>query len=229
MIDMHCHILPAVDDGSRDIGQSLEMLKEEVRQGVKDVVLTPHFRADYSTARARLEEKFAVLKDAAAKANIPVNLYLGQEIYHFSGMEKMLLNGTLLPLNGTKYVLVEFSLNRICDIAETVYTLKDKGYIPIVAHIERYFYADLSVAAEVKEIGGLIQINAESVLGGIGKTHMHKRALAIIKAGFSDFVASDFHYARKNMMAKAFIKVKKKFGEETAHKLFCENAKAFIN
>lgn len=228
MIDVHCHILPAVDDGSRTDEQSFIMLEEEVRQGVTDIVCTPHFRADYRTKHGRIETAFKTFKRKAAERKIPINLYLGQEIYCFNGVEKMIESGGLFTMNGTPYVLMEFSFNRVCDIAETVYTLKNKGYIPIVAHIERYFYADIALAEEVKETGGLIQINAESLCGFFNFKYKRK-VMTLLQAGLVDFVASDFHFKRKNRLAKAYAIVKKKFGEETAEKLFVTNAKPIVN
>ena len=225
MIDIHSHILPAVDDGSADIDKSLIMLETAVRQGITDIVLTPHYRADYLTNRGEIEQKFQELKEAAALKGINVALYLGQEIYCFEGMARALKEGKLLTMNGTKYVLVEFSTKHVMDIAETVYMLKNNGYIPIVAHIGRYFYSDVETAREVKEIGGLIQINASTICKTL---FQKKKVFAMIKEGLVDFVASDTHFKRVNYFTKAYKKVKRKFGEETANKLFNENAKIII-
>ena len=226
MIDIHSHILPAVDDGSVDAATSLKMLTESKCQGITDIVLTPHYRADYLTDRVDLEEKFQEFKATVQAAGIDVGLYLGQEIYAFDGVADAIENGKLLTLNGTKYVLIEFSLSRETDIVETVYGLITKGFIPIVAHIDRYFYADVETAREVKDIGGLVQINAGTVCNSGGQ---RRKAFAMIKEGLVDFVASDVHSKRVNYMEKAYKIVKKKFGDETANKLFNENAKILIN
>lgn len=225
MIDIHSHILHSVDDGSYNLEQSLAMLKEEENQGVTDVVLTPHYRADYLPKSDDIRLKFTELKKSVSQNGINVRLHLGQEIYVFEGVVKALENGKVLSVNGGKFVLVEFSTKHFTDIPETVYMLIENGFIPIVAHIGRYFYADIETAREVKELGGLVQINASSICGSF----IYKRkALALIKAGLVDFVASDVHHNRKNYMLKAYKKVAKKFGQETADKLFTENAKAVI-
>ena len=117
-------------------------------------------------------------------------------------------------------------MSRETDIVETVYGLITKGFIPIVAHIDRYFYADVETAREVKDIGGLVQINAGTVCNSGGQ---RRKAFAMIKEGLVDFVASDVHSKRVNYMEKAYKIVKKKFGDETANKLFNENAKILIN
>lgn len=226
MIDIHSHILPEVDDGSENIFQSLEMLKAAEQQGITDIVLTPHYRADYLTKRADLEQKFEMLKSAAKKDGINVSLYLGQEIYAFRDIIKWLKEGKLLSMNGTKYVLVEFSVKQEMDIPETVYMLKTNGFIPIVAHISRYFYAEIETAREVKEIGGLVQINATSLCDSF---FYRRRAMKFIKEGLVDFVASDMHYKRRQDMQKAYKIVSKKFGVYIADKLFTENAKILLN
>lgn len=226
MIDIHSHVLPEVDDGSENIVQSLEMLKEAERQGITDIVLTPHYRADYLTERADIEQKFGVLKSAAKENGINISLYLGQEIYAFRDMVKWLKEGKLLSMNGTKYVLVEFSAKQEMDIPETVYMLKSHGFIPIVAHLGRYFYADTETAREIKEIGGLVQINATSLCDSF---FYRRKAMNFIKEGLVDFVASDVHFKRKNDMLKAYKIVSKKFGVSVADRLFTENAKILLN
>ncbi|MBP5467183.1 MAG: hypothetical protein J6Y43_06460 [Clostridia bacterium] len=133
----------------------------------------------------------------------------------------------MFTLNGGKYVLLEFSTKHEKDIVEEVYTFTGKGYIPIIAHIERYYYADIETAKEIKELGGLIQVNAGSVCERFGP--YGKKAAAFIKAGLVDFVASDVHFRRKNRMLKAYNAVAKKFGRETADRLFTENAEAILN
>ena len=155
MIDIHSHLLPEVDDGSADFATSLEMLKEETRQGVTDVILTPHYRANCLTDKDDLKKRFDEFKSQVAAEGVNINLYLGQEIFAFERVDKALKEGKLFTMNGTDYVLVEFSMKRESDISEIVYMLKNNGYIPIVAHIDRYYYADVEVAREIKELGGL--------------------------------------------------------------------------
>ena len=225
MIDIHSHVLPEVDDGSDDVETSVLMLEEAARQGVTDIILTPHYRVNCLTDKADLEQKFLAFKEVVKDKGINVALYLGQEIYAFNDIVSALKNGKLCTLNGTEYVLVEFSFKQETDIPEIVYMLKASGYIPIVAHIERYPYADIELAREIKELGGLIQVNANTVC--VGRFH-RRRIFAMIKEGLIDFISSDVHSKRPSEMDRAYEVIKKKFGEETANKLFNENAKAII-
>ncbi len=100
MIDIHTHILPAVDDGSKSVENSIQMLKDLSANGVSDVVLTPHYRGKYNTPKEVLIQEFAKFKEVAKEVDI--NLYLGREIYCDRESLNLLSEGKLLTLNGTK-------------------------------------------------------------------------------------------------------------------------------
>ena len=164
MVDIHTHILPFVDDGSFDQNASLSMLKQCVNQGITDVILTPHYRRTYIKTPNELKEEFERFK-GLVKDELPINLYLGQEFYIGSNYKTSIKEGMALTINGTNYLLIEFEYINGVEMAETVYEVKRMGYIPIVAHYERYFDSDLSQASEIKNMGGLIQVNADSLVG----------------------------------------------------------------
>ncbi len=227
MIDIHAHILPAVDDGSKDLTQSLTMLSESVSIGITDVILTPHYRKEIKPNKDALIEKFNCFCDQVKQLGLAVNLYLGQEVYVDDNYKQNFSNGKVLTMNGTKYVLVEFAFNDKCDIAEIIYELKAYGYKPIVAHPERYFYVDLDTVQEIKNLGGLIQLNAQSIVSL--RSFRRKRFInKLFKLNLVDFVASDMHFMRKNYMQKAFKYINKKFGAEIANKVFNINAEKII-
>lgn len=227
MIDIHSHILPFVDDGSDGMEKSLSMLRKCMQEGVTDLILTPHHRRTFVASREKLQAEFMALEEAKKQSGINVNLYLGQEIYYKNDTKELLNKGELLALNGSKYILIEFGFFEYRDVAEAVYELKAAGYIPVVAHPERYTYFSLSDAQEVKELGGLIQVNAPSISGDSKKACL-KKVKRLFKEGLVDFVSSDAHYGRNGSMAEAYKWVKKKFGTETAEKTFTLNAKKII-
>ncbi len=224
MIDIHAHILPGVDDGSPSIEASIAMLKEMVAQGVTDVICTPHFREHFTCLPERLREVFEEFKAEAKKQNIPVNLYLGQEIYAVDNVKKLIEEGKVLKLNDTEFVLIEFSVGRKTDIVEVVYELRNAGFTPIVAHIERYKYLTEDEIYELKNEGGYIQVNADSLVGE-GKRSNGKIVRKLFKEGCVDFVASDVHFGRKICIKDAYDYVLKKFGEDAAEVVFRANAK----
>ena len=227
MIDIHSHVLPFVDDGSDELQKSLAMLRKSESAGITDLILTPHYRHKYNESVEKLKSEFESFNRIKNDEGINVNLYLGQEIYYKPQTKKLLQEGRLLSLNDTEYVLIEFRFDEFCDIAEAVYELATAGYVPIVAHAERYRYFSIVNAEEVKSLGGLIQINASSINGFLGH-RCKKRTKNLFKNGLVDFVASDAHYNRKNNMTKAYAWVKRKYGQQTAEKVFMLNAEKII-
>lgn len=226
MIDIHTHILPNVDDGSRSVEKSIELLKQAEGQGVTHLFLTPHYRLGYKTDRNIIEKEFINFQKIAKDAGINVKLFLGQEIFVDREYYKVLKDELVNTMNNTKYVLVEFDYFIDTDISEVVYELVALGYIPIVAHFERYVYATIQDAYEVKELGGLIQVNADSI---VGNNRLHRKtAKKLLKNNLVDFVASDVHDCRVNLLGQAKAYVTKKFGEKISQKLFVENAENLI-
>ena len=203
MIDIHSHILPGVDDGSRSLEMTKNILAEYVREGIEKVMCTPH--------QGKALRRPEVLKAAFAKLvddvkDYPVQLLLGSEIYYYEGMLPDMNSGELLTLNNTKYVLVEFSTrNDVVYIPDAVYDLSVAGYRPIVAHIERYDYLKESAWTEIKDNGALIQVNAAS----FAKKDYAKTIKRLFKRGVVDFIASDCHSdGRRNVdftAARAYI------------------------
>ena len=223
MIDIHSHVVPEVDDGSRSIASSLEILKAAQENGVTDIICTPHYRRSlFETDVNKIKEKFAELK---AANDTSVNLYLGQEVAYSQGVFDRLDRGETLTMNGTKYVLWEFSYTNFTDIGGVVFESKLRGYKPIIAHIERYEYLSLDDVEELFFNGALIQINADSILHG---SHYHSVAKKYLKKGFVHFIANDIHSGRQYIMQKAYKTVRSKYGEEFAGKLFNENAKILL-
>lgn len=223
MIDIHTHILPFIDDGSKTLEESIQLLEEEEQIGVTDVFLTPHYikhRNYLSTYKENIEVYDQFLEEVK-KRNIKVNLHLGNEVYYHFDSVSHLRNQTVVPMGNSKFVLIEFSTSEEEeDIGEAIHNMKALGYIPIIAHIERYPYIKNFKDYElIKRMGAYIQVNASSVTGSSGSQYK-KLALKLIKAGVVDFIASDIHTFRKNELVEAYKIVSKKFGIDTANHLF---------
>ena len=228
MIDIHAHILPFVDDGSSSLEESLDMVRSAHESGVTDIICTPHLRNQFNKTPSELKVAFEEFKRAVKNAEIPVNLYLGQEIYLGYGYKKLFNENKIVTLNDTKYVLAEFNYFERRDIAETVYDLTTFGFKPIVAHVERYRYLSLEDIYEIKQVGGLIQVNADSIVGEGKKAHL-RLVKKLFKHGLVDFVASDIHAERPFDMKSAYNYIVKKFGTEVAEVVFKLNAQEIIN
>lgn len=227
MIDIHSHLLPFVDDGSDSVEQSIELLRKACNQGVTDMVLTPHFRDEFIEDNKNLLEKFDEFKQVVAKKGLKINLYLGREIHVVNSYKRALEEIRLDCLNGTKYILIEFDFDRESDIVNIVYEVARRGFIPVVAHLERYGYVGIETAYDIKQSGGLIQVNAQSLIKPEAR-EQKKLLKKMFAENLVDFVASDIHTCRKYFMQKAYRKVAKKHGKETAQSVFCKNALEII-
>ena len=226
MIDIHAHYIPLIDDGCDSVESSLSMLEEALHNGVTDIICTPHYREPFLSSYNEVKKKFDELKSVVKEKGININLYLGREVYCVKSLKNLLLSDNF-SMCDKKYVMIEFSSNNSDDIAQIVYELKLNGYLPIIAHIERYHNVSLDDAIDAKEAGALIQINASSLFGK-DKKFFKKKVKALLKENIVDFVASDIHEDRVNYMKKAYQYISKKYGKEYANKIFFDNAEKII-
>ena len=210
MIDIHNHILYGVDDGSKDLDMSLAMLKEEMEQGVTRVYLTPHQNQQTLTGPL-LKERYQSFLEELKEKGIDMDIRLGAEIYYYPGLKQDLLSGKALTMDESKYVLVEFSTRTETNVSEIVYELVMAGFTPIIAHIERYPYLKKEDYFDIKEAGGLIQINSSSF------SHFSSRGLIkyLLKNDLVDYVATDAHDNSRRKVDFSFVHsyIKKKYPE----------------
>ena len=231
--DIHTHILPEVDDGAENMTQALKLLRLAWENGTRTLFLTPHYRGKYKKhTPVALREAFSWLREMAQNELPGMKLYLGQEIAYDADAPEAMAGGRILALNGSRYALLEFRTNSprsqmVTGVSETL----GCGFVPIVAHIERYAIArkDPTLADELLNMGALLQLNADSVLGenGFGVKRFCHRLLAERKV---HFIASDAHDVthRPPLLRQCFLTVHKKYGREYAARLFSENAQAVI-
>lgn len=228
MIDVHTHILPNVDDGCDGVSRAIGLIEDERRAGVTAVVLTPHRRpltCELGDDEIRSAfDKFIALDDVKATG---MGFYLGREIEVYRGMIGDFENGRLISYNGGKYVLVELKYDGGKDVEELVYNITVAGYIPVMAHIERFNYArDIDMIRRIRRRGAIIQINAQSVVDKKFKAE-HNFAVKLLKRKLCDAVASDLHFGRKNYLRAAYEKVSKK-DSEYAELIFEKNPKKIL-
>ena len=211
MTDIHTHIIPNVDDGSPNLETSINMIKHELDIGVDTIICTPHhIYHRYEKTVEEIKKQFELLKSEVEKLNLPVKLYLGQEICytHREDIIKMLKEGKLLTLNNTNRILLEFSFTREPeDVLDVIYNFSVNGYEVIIAHIERYEWMTLDKVKDLRKEGALIQINSNSYLGLT--TWKEKRfTKKLLKLGLVDYVASDTHSFRPSTLDKSYKKIK---------------------
>lgn len=193
MIDIHCHILPKVDDGPDTVAVSKKILENAYKQGVRHMIVTPHYRPEmFEPSMERVLYSYQYLRDIARDMGITMSL--GCEYYRNTNMLDDLKNHRRPTMANSKYVLVEFSSNdAFLNIRNYIYELDSLGYKPIIAHVERYNSCrEVEKVAELKDIGAYIQMNAGSVLGEDGR-NTKKLCYQLMKNDLVDFVASDTH------------------------------------
>lgn len=231
--DIHTHILPGVDDGAPTMAEALKLVKMAWENGTRTIILTPHYRGVFKkNTPEQLRERFEVFREAVRDRFPEMDLYLGQEAYYQMAVPERLAEGAVLSLGDSQYALIEFSGGArrsqvVTGISETI----RNGFVPIIAHMERYevFRKDWSLVEEVLEMGALVQLNADSVMGahGLGVKWFCGK---VLKQQLAHFVASDAHDGEKRppLLRKCFLYVHKKYGAEYAAQLFYRNAQAVI-
>lgn len=197
MIDIHSHIMFGIDDGSKDIETSMEILRDAYKNGVTDIILTPHYIED-SKYTCNNIEKGKILKKlqyTLKKENIDINLYIGNEIFINENISDYIKKKEIAPLNNSEYILVELPMGRMYNNTKSIFfELIREGYTVILAHPERYRYMhkNQEKLEELLEMGVLLQGNYRSLFGYYGKDA--KKALQkLIKKKQISFLGSDIH------------------------------------
>jgi len=236
MVDIHNHILPNIDDGSRSMEMSINMLKYAYEQGVTDVVNTVHFQHPlFLDIDHSLENFERVLKNLQLKLNeyeIPIKIHLGSEVFYYENLLKI-INKPLVTMGGGKYMLIEFPPRNIPDSQKKIlFDLKMIGITPIIAHPERYkiVQENFNIIYDWINAGCLIQVDAGSLLGSLG-AKAQKSSLLIIKENCCHILASDAHndLNRNFCLKDAYDYVKNIIGKKNSDLLVYEHPSSIIN
>lgn len=215
MIDWHSHVLPALDDGSHSIAQSLEMLTMLKEQGVDTVIATPHFYANDESVEEFLERRersARALKERLEGSNLP-RVIPGAEVRYYPGISRM-EDLKKLCIEGTNLLLLEmseceWSSSTVKELTETVLS---RGIRLILAHIERYYrLQNESAWNKLYQEGIIMQSNATYFAQGLSK----RRALSMLDGGKIHLIGSDCHNTtvRQPQIGKAFELISKKLGD----------------
>ena len=195
IVDIHCHVLPQVDDGPESIEESIKMCKRAIELGVVHIVATPHlpWKEDYATDK--IIASYNLLKEALEKENFPLKLSLGADIRISWDLVDRLKNLSLLTLADSRYFLLELDDFTVPDGLENfIIKCNSAGFYPVISHPERniIFQSDLSRLKKIAQLHALIQVSSCSLVGTSGKkTKM--TAFEFLKAGLVDIIASDAH------------------------------------
>lgn len=199
MIDIHCHILPAFDDGASNLAESMAMARMAVSSGVTGIVATPHFPGE-SSSLSRLKslmERYERLEQAIQQENLPLTLYPGAEIRCLPETPHLAAKKALPTIGNSNYLLTEFYFNESpAYMNQMLDALMDLGYEIVVAHPERYqaIQQDPQLARAWFEHGCVLQLNKGSLLGSFG-SRVQMAADQLLSQGLAHLIASDGHGA----------------------------------
>lgn len=224
MIDLHCHILPKVDDGAQSLDECFNLIKEAKKAGFKEIVVTPHYMPGrYELNKNQIGALVHTISRELPEEVNDIKLYQGNEIYISQDIDKFIENGEATSLNNGKYVLFELSLNsEPVGVKDIVYKLFALGLTPIIAHPERYFYVQKNpnMLLDLIEMGVLFQSNYASILGMYGE-NAKKTFVKLLKHNMVHLLSSDTHRTNSiyPKIPECISKIRKYVGEEKIREL----------
>jgi len=197
--DLHSHLLPGIDDGSRDTETSIQLIRGMRELGFKKLITTPHIMWDiYKNTREIILEKLEQLKVRLVEEKIDIEIHAAAEYFIDDYVEKLLDHKEPLLTFGNNLVLTEFSMaSPSFDLKEVLFEMQMQGYQPVIAHPERYTYLEHNkhFYDELKDAGYLFQLNILSLSGYYGGAVM-ELARYLAKKGYYDLVGTDLHHTR---------------------------------
>ena len=232
-VDIHCHILPGVDDGSQTPEETKAMLQKAWDEGIQIMVATPHYHKQRGKNDIELIKKQLLLTRKLAKeVNPKMQICLGMEIYYGEDVPELLKEGRVVSIRKSRYILVEFSPgDEFQYILNAVRKLQMSGHTVIIAHIERYncLRKDISNVEYLREMGAYLQVNTGSITGSYGRS-VKKLLRQVLKAHLVQLVGTDAHGSERRTpkMQEAYKEVVKRCGEEYADQIFGQNAKKVL-
>lgn len=226
--DLHIHALYGVDDGAKTEAEMRTMVDTSYADGVRMLCMTPHFHPGYfGDNREMTQTAFSALREYVRQRYSDLQLFLGNELRYSRDCISWLRSGQCHTLNGTQYVLVDFSgTEKRSRISSGLECLLNAGYRPVLAHAERYqtLWGQMELLRSFRENGVLLQVDAQSLLGGFGfRTQMQSRRL--LKAGLVELICSDSHEVRQRPpeLSWCFALVRKTYGIDCARAALRDN------
>jgi protein-tyrosine phosphatase len=234
VIDLHCHILPGIDDGPATIEEALEMCRIAASDGIHTIVATPHYSPDNKAWSARdISERIERLEAALLKLNVKLAILPGAEIAIFPELPKAVAHGTVPTMNNKRRcILAEFPFDSAPPHWEAfLQKVLDSGIVPLISHPERngWFLRHPEAVTAIVRRGGLIQITAMSLLGGFGE-EVRDFSLFLLRHKLAHVIATDAHsvVARPPKLTEAVRVAARVIGEAAARELVTSVPQAII-
>jgi protein-tyrosine phosphatase len=225
VIDLHSHLLPGVDDGSRSVDQSVRVLTAMARQGITDVCLTPHLPAGRTEAGPPAAHQRAY-EALLAKAPSTPRLHRGAEVMLDRPIPRPVALARNVTLAGSRYILVEFPRLVAYDtVINALHQVSSLGLTPVLAHPERYSSCSVEAARNWRAAGAKMQVDASTLLSGQARG---QRARQLIEAGLADILAGDNHGDERTVASGSRFLVAQEGGAEMAELLVVRNPSAIL-
>jgi protein-tyrosine phosphatase len=234
MIDIHCHILPGLDDGPEAIAYSIGMAQAAAKEGIHTIIATPHhLDGKFNNTKREILEAVQALNDELRRQNIQVTILPGQETRINGDLVERIKRDEIVPLNDTSnYVFVELPSNHVPHYtSQLFFDIQVAGYTPVIVHPERnsVFVQNPDQLYRLVKNGALTQVTAASVCGKFGKK-IQKFTMDLLEANLTHFVASDAHNtsSRGFYLKDAYDQIKKTFGNGMVFNLM-ENTELLLD
>ena len=224
-VDLHTHILAGVDDGPEHEEQMYGLLQALYADGVAKICCTPHYHPGYyGRNQEEVSRRFSRLEAYIREKKLDMRIYPGNELHYSQRCFAWMEEGLCRTLNGTRYVLVDFDREEEYRTMESaVRTFLNEGYIPVLAHVERYpcLGRKTDLVKKLRGMGAVIQVNASSIL----RKRRYPLVKRLLREKAVDVVASDTHNleTRPPLMGAAYQEISRRYGKEYADSLFAAN------
>ena len=206
-VDMHSHVLPGIDDGAQNVGESIFLIRQMMELGIKKIIATPHVMVDYyRNTPETISSALSLLRDELEKEKMDIVVEAAAEHYFDETFEGRVDDGNLMIM-AKQYVLFEYPfITPPPNVLEVIQKIQGKGYRPILAHPERYPYLDIEQLKGLRDWGVLLQLNTISLTGYYGR-ETKKIAENMIDNQLVDFISSDMHHPRHAEAFKHALKM----------------------
>ena len=228
MVDLHCHVLPGIDDGAENLEQSLDFCRIALEDGITTLVATPHQKPGvFDNPPEAIRQKLHDLRSAILGAGVQVEIVEGAEVYCTPDLPARFHSGQVTTIGGAgRYLLLELPYQQApIRVEETIFQLRLAGITPVLAHPERiaYFSSDLTRLEKLVRLGCLSQLTGAALLGGFGEK-VRDYCCRIMERSLAHIISSDAHDAvyRPPVLSRAREAAAEVVGEERATQMVFE-------
>jgi protein-tyrosine phosphatase len=234
LIDLHSHLLPGIDDGSKDLAMSLAMARAAAADGISTIACTPHILPGvYNNSGPAIRKAVARLAESIAQAGIPITLVSGADVHIAPDLDLQLRDGRALTLNDSRYLLLEPPHHVMPPrLEDLIFGLQAAGYVPILTHPERLSWVEghYDLIGRLVSSSVLMQITAGSVMGRFGRRPCYW-AERMLDEGLCHLLATDAHNTEQRAphMAEARDAVAQRLGDDEAVNVVLRRPQGILN